>query len=98
MREVGHEQQLAALVQLCQELIRLGVTNVGMSDARPAVSMRTALADRRIRIEVDTSQRTYVWLREHHERHTMDDPVGAAARLADYLKLRDADAGDGRDA
>lgn len=90
----SHERELGALVELCRELVRLGITNVGMSDARPAVSMRGGLADRKVWIEVDTSRRAFVWRRDDHERHTVDDPAGAAARLAEYLKIRGAESDD----
>ncbi|MCO5967743.1 hypothetical protein [Actinoallomurus soli] len=90
----SHQRELEALVELCRELIRLGVTSVGMSDARPAVSMRGGLADRKIWVEVDGSRCAFVWCREHHERHTMDDPAGAAARLVEYLRIRNAESGD----
>lgn len=81
-------------MELCRELVRLGV-NVGISDSRPAVSIRGGLADRKIWIEVDGSHRSFVWRRDDHERHTVHDPAGAAVRLAEYLKARDAEP-DGR--
>ena len=89
----SRERELGVLVELCRELVRLGV-KVGMSDARPAVSIRGGLADRKIWIQVDASRNAFVWRRDDHERHTVEDPAGAAARLAEYLEIRDAEPGE----
>jgi hypothetical protein len=89
----SRERELGVLMELCRELVRLGVP-VGMSDARPAVSVPGGLADRRIWIEVDASRNSFVWRGDDHERHTVEDPAGAAARLAEYVKIRDAESGD----
>ncbi|WP_433180641.1 hypothetical protein [Actinoallomurus sp. CA-150999] len=87
------EQELETLVELCRHLVRLGV-NAGLSDARPAVSLRSDLSHRKIWVEVDTSRGSFVWRRDDHERHAVDDPAGAAARLAEYLKQRNAGPGE----
>jgi hypothetical protein len=52
------------------------------------------LTQRKVWVEVDASRGAFVWRRDDHERHPLDDPAGAAARLAEYLKRRD-DAGSG---
>lgn len=88
----GHHRSrdLDRLTELCRELAKLGV-QVGLSDARPAVSVRGDLADRKVWIEVDAG--SFVWRRDDLEQHTVDDPAGAAARLADHVKKRDAGSG-----
>lgn len=89
----NREQKLAMLLELCHELIRLGV-KPGLSDARPALSVRTELAHRKVWVEVDASGEAFVWRRDDHERHALDDPAGAAARLAEYVRRRDAGSGE----
>ncbi|MEV5705660.1 hypothetical protein [Actinoallomurus sp. NPDC052274] len=81
------------MTELCRELAKLGV-KVGMSDARPALTVRGNLADRRLWIEITRSGESFVWRRDDHVRHAVDDPAGAAAQIAEYLKLRDAGSGD----
>lgn len=90
MNTGSHSRDLCQLVELCRELAKLGV-HVGVSDARPAVSVRGDLADRRVWVEVDAG--SFVWRRDDVARHSADDPAGAAARLADYVKNRDAGPG-----
>ncbi|GAA4625959.1 hypothetical protein GCM10023196_032210 [Actinoallomurus vinaceus] len=80
------------LVDLCRELIKLGV-HVGLSDARPALSVRGGLALRKVWIEVDPSGESFVWRRDDRAHHA-DDPAGAAARIAKYLKKLDAAPGE----
>lgn len=93
MSQISHDRNLGALVELCRELIKFGV-NVGLSDARPALSVRGALVGRKVWVEVDSSGESFVWRHEGQTRHAVDDPAGAAVRLAEYLKLRDAGSGD----
>lgn len=85
-----HSRDLYQLVELCRELAKLGV-HVGVSDARPAVSARGQLTDRKVWIEVDGG--SFVWRRDDQARHPADDPAGAATCLADYLKARDTGSG-----
>jgi hypothetical protein len=62
----------------------------GMRDARPALSIRGSLVRPKVWVQVDTSRESFVWRRDDHEHHAIDDPAGAAVRLAEYLKNRDA--------
>ncbi|MEV5712030.1 hypothetical protein [Actinoallomurus sp. NPDC052274] len=39
-------------------------------------------------IEIDSSGQSFVWRRDDHDHHRMDDPTGAAIRIAEYLKER----------
>jgi hypothetical protein len=86
----GHSRDLCQLVELCRELAKLGV-HVGVSDARPALSVRGGLTDRKVWVEVDDG--LFVWRRDDLARHPADDPAGAAALLAGYLKKRDVGPG-----
>ncbi|MCO6009873.1 hypothetical protein NE236_33370 [Actinoallomurus purpureus] len=87
-----HQRDLAFLVQLCRELIKFGI-HVGMSDARPAVSVRGGLTGRRVWIQIDASGESFVWRRDDRAHHSVDDPASAAACIAEYLKIRDAGPG-----
>jgi hypothetical protein len=85
-------RKLILLVELCRELAKLGI-GVGLSDARPALSVRNGPAARKVWITVDDSCASFVWRRDDHAHHAVDDPAGAAARIAAYLKKRDDDPG-----
>lgn len=89
MNEKNPDRPVELLVDLCRELVKLGM-HVGLSDARPAVSVRGGLAHPKVWIEVDPSGESFVWRRDDRVHHATDDPAGVAARIADYLKGRDA--------
>ena len=93
MNEVDRDRQLGALIELCHELIKLGI-KVGLSDARPALSVRSELVTHRLWIEVDPSGTSFVWRRSDQVRHAVGDPAGAAAQIAEYLTRRDVESGD----
>jgi hypothetical protein len=84
------ERNLGLLVELCRELAKLGV-KVGLSDARPALSVRGGLVDRRTWIEVDPSGESFVWRRDDRACHSVDDPAGAARKIAEYLEAPGAE-------
>lgn len=88
----GRSRDLERLTELCRELATFGV-QVGLSDARPALSVRRDLTHRRVWVEVDAARGVFVWRRDDLMRHPADDPAGAAARLAEYLQNRDAESG-----
>jgi hypothetical protein len=88
-------RNLDALVALCRELSKHGV-KVGMSDARPALSVRGDLVQRKTWVEIDASGGSFVWRRDDQASHAADDPAGAAKKIAEYLKVRDAGPGEGR--
>lgn len=88
MHEQDRKQKLNALVALCRELAACGV-RVALSDARPALSVRHELTDPKIWVEIDISGESFVWHRDDHEHHQINDPAGAATRIAEYLKNRD---------
>jgi hypothetical protein len=87
-------RDLEALSLLCRELARLGMT-FGISDARPAVWVRTNLTDSRVWISVNPSGQLFNWRRDDVDRHPVDDPAGAAAQLFEYLKIREHDDSNG---
>jgi hypothetical protein len=90
---MGSNENLDKLVELCRELIKLGI-NVGLSDARPALSVRGDLVRKKVWIEVDDSGESFVWRRDDHAYHSVGDPAGAAAKIAEYLKARHAGPGE----
>ncbi|GAA4616472.1 hypothetical protein GCM10023195_73300 [Actinoallomurus liliacearum] len=90
MNGKSHSRDMHRLVELCRELAKLDL-HVGVSDARPALSARGDLTDRKVWVEIDAG--SFVWRRDDLARHPVDDPVGAAACLADYLKNRDTESG-----
>jgi hypothetical protein len=82
-------RDLEALSLLCRELARLGMT-FGISDARPAVWVRSSLTDSKVWISVNPSGQLFTWRRDDVDRHPVEDPAGAAAQLFEYLKIRGA--------
>lgn len=90
MNGSDHSRDMRRLVELCRELANLGV-HVGVSDARPALSVGGDLTDRKVWVEIDDG--AFVWRRDDMSRHPANDPAGAATCLADYLKNRVAGPG-----
>jgi hypothetical protein len=80
-------RDLEALSMLCRELARLGLT-VGISDARPAVSVRAGLTEPKVWITVNPSGQLFTWRRDDVDRHPVDDPAGAAAHIQELIKNR----------
>jgi hypothetical protein len=72
--------ELMRIVALCREAAKLGL-NVGMSDARPAMVIRTA-ARPPLWITVGDSGEFFEW---HQHRHPVTDPAGAAALIRKCL-------------
>ena len=68
------------IVALCREAAKLGL-NVGISDARPAVVIRTRTKPP-LWITVSDSGEFFEW---HQERHPVTDPAGAAALIRKCL-------------
>jgi hypothetical protein len=89
VNQAAGERNLHALIALCRELTTHGI-RVALSDARPALSVRHELTDPKLWIEIDSSGESFLWRRDDHECHRIDDPAGAAARIAEYLKTRGA--------
>lgn len=74
---------------LCRELAGLGI-DVGISDARPAVSVRADRSSPRWWVEVDTSGEVFE-CPEVQGRFPVGDPGGAAAAIAAKLTAMHAD-------
>jgi hypothetical protein len=86
-RVVNRDPGLRLISGLCRELAKLGL-NVGMSDARPAVVIRTGLINPPLWITVDASGEFFEW-RDADEQHPVTDLAGAAARIAEHIRNRD---------
>ncbi|MCO6010040.1 hypothetical protein NE236_34225 [Actinoallomurus purpureus] len=87
-RTWNHAQKVARLTELCRELVKHGI-RVEMSDARPALSVRSSLTTPRVSIQMIDG--AFVWRCDDTDRHEADDVSGAAHRIAAYLKARDGD-------
>lgn len=78
------ERKIRALTGLCQALAGSGLY-VGLSDARPALSVRACLTGGRIWIGIEDD--AFVWRRVDEVRHPVGDPAGAAAEIVAYLDV-----------
>jgi hypothetical protein len=81
---VSRDPELVLLTELCRELVKLGL-GVGLSDARPAVVIRTGPGNPALLITVDGTGEFYEWC-EGEERHPVNDPAGAAAHVVEYVQ------------
>jgi hypothetical protein len=86
----NRDAELEALTALCRKLASLGL-NVGMSDARPAISVRADMRSPRLWVSVDDSGEAFTWCCDGNGRHDVDDLAGAAEQIAAYLKSRDGE-------
>jgi hypothetical protein len=84
----NRDAELEALTMLCRKLAGLGL-NVGMSDARPAISVRADMKSPWLWVSVEESGEAFTWYCDGNGRHDVDDPSGAATQIAAYLKNRD---------
>jgi hypothetical protein len=81
------------LAALCRELALLGL-DVGMSDAKPAVSVRQGRRNPRLWISIDVRDGFFQWRRRGGGRHAADDPAGAARRIATDARRAPEDRGE----
>ena len=70
--------EVRLLAALCRELARQGF-DVGMSDAKPALSVRLNPTEPRLWISVDVRDGFFEWCRR---RHAVTDLAGAAKLIA----------------
>jgi hypothetical protein len=70
--------EVRLLAGLCRELARRGL-DVGMSDAKPALSVRRNRTEPRLWVSVDVRDGFFEWCRR---RHPVTDPAGAAKLIA----------------
>jgi hypothetical protein len=73
------------LTALCRELASLGL-DVGMTDAKPALSVRLSRTNPRLWISVNVDDGAFEWRRGDRRRHTAADPAGAAKLIADDVR------------
>jgi hypothetical protein len=79
---ISHKEELRLLSVLCRELVGLGL-HVGMSDAKPALSVRLGRLEPWFWISVSATGEFFEWCRD---THTAADPAGAAHRIADRIR------------
>ncbi|MDN3352922.1 hypothetical protein [Actinomadura sp. DC4] len=76
-RGIEQTEEVRLLAALCRELAKQGL-DVGMSDAKPALSVRRRRYAPRLWILVDAG--FFEW--GCGRRHAVTDPAGTAARIA----------------
>jgi hypothetical protein len=81
---VGRSHELDLITVLCRELVKLGL-GVGLSDARPAVVIRTGPGNPALLVTVDATGEFFEW-HDAQERHPVADLGGTAARVVEYLQ------------
>jgi hypothetical protein len=81
---IDQNEKLRVLAALCRELAELGL-NVGMSDAKPAISARFGRLAPRLWISVNPTGEFFEWCRDTRDRHAVADPKGAARQIADHV-------------
>lgn len=82
---IDQNEKIRLLAVLCRELAKLGL-NVGMSDAKPALSVRLGRLNRRLWISVNATGESFEWCRGARHRHAVADPVGAAQQIAAHVR------------
>jgi hypothetical protein len=82
---IEQTQEVRLLAALCRELARLGL-DVGMSDAKPALSVRLSRTDPRLWVLVDVRDGFFEWCRGGDRRHAVTDTAGAAKLIADDVR------------
>jgi hypothetical protein len=76
---IEQTEEVRLLATLCRELAKQGL-DVGMSDAKPALSVRLCHAAPRLWILVDACAGVFEW--GCGRRHAVTDPAGTAERIA----------------
>jgi hypothetical protein len=79
----GKDSKLELITELCRDLAKLGLS-VGMSDATPAVMIRTNQKPT-LWVTVNDSAEFFQW-GEPESQHPVSDPVGAAALISGHVK------------
>lgn len=80
---IEQTDKVRLLATLCRELAARGL-DVGMSDAKPALSVRPGRTESRLWVGVDLEHGAYEW--GDGRRHTADDPAGAAERISSEMR------------
>jgi hypothetical protein len=76
---IEQTEEVRLLAALCRELAKHGL-DVGMSDAKPALSVRRRSAAPRLWVSVDACAGFFEW--GGGRRHAVTDPAGTATRIA----------------
>jgi hypothetical protein len=90
-RTVYRDPELILISELCRELAKFGL-NVGLSDAQPAVVVRTGVKPP-LWITVDVSGEFFEW-HEAQCRHPVTDISGTAALISEYVKAQRSGLGE----
>lgn len=91
INSVCRNPELILISELCRELAKLGL-NVGLSDARPAVAVRTSQAAP-MWISLNDAGEFFEWS-EGKNQYPATDPVGAAAVISEHVKRQGPGPGD----
>jgi hypothetical protein len=78
---IKQTEEVRLLATLCRELASLGL-DVGMSDAKPALSVRLSRANPRLWVAIDVADGFFEWRRPDVRCHPVTDPAGAAKLTA----------------
>lgn len=78
---IDQTERLRLLAALCREFAGLGL-DVGMSDAKPALSVRLGRTGRRLWVSIGADGGHFEWHRTDLRRHPVADPAGAAKLIA----------------
>lgn len=87
---IQRDPELVLLTDLCRQLAALGVS-VGLSDARPAVTVHSL--PNPLWITVSASGEAFEWGDAAHQ-HPVTDAAGAAYRICEHAKAQRSGAGE----
>lgn len=81
---IRYDEELRLLAELCRELVGLGLA-VGLRDALPGLTVTTDIPGVPLYVFVSETGTHFDW-NNAAMRHPVDDPVGAARRIAVFLR------------
>lgn len=83
---IRYDEELRLLTDLCRELVGLGLA-VGLRDALPGLSVSTDIPGVPLYVFVGESGTHFDW-DNAAMRHPVEDPAGAARRIAAFVGAR----------
>lgn len=86
--ELNVDPEVRVLTRLAHELAARSIS-VGLSDAFPALTVGTAFPGVRLHVYVSCSGGSFTWQRADN-RHPVTDPVGAAEKIAAFVRAWNA--------